>query len=186
MNFIKLKNSKNENLNARLFAFTTENLPNTIFSILGYEFYKNIYLKNNFNKIFYYKKKKQILILVSYIDEKLESDLKIEIIKYFIFHPKKLILLFKNINFFFKLIKYPKNFIQLLHFIVNRTLLININKKARDKKIHQLHQKLINNKYQGVFAIYNNENLSAENYYKKNKFILFSKNLFYSCVTRVY
>lgn len=59
MNFIKLKNSKNENLNKQLFSFTTEKLPNTIFSILGYEFYKNIYLKNNFKKIYYYKKKKK-------------------------------------------------------------------------------------------------------------------------------
>lgn len=186
MNFIKLKNSKNENLNKKLFSFTTEKLPNTIFSILGYEFYKNIYLKNNFKKIYYYKKKKKILILVSYIDKKLESNLKIEIIKYFIFHPKKLILLFKNIYFFFKIIKYPKNYIQLFHFIVDKSSQIKINKKVRDKKIHQLHKKLINNKYLGIFAIFNNENLSAKNYYKKNKFIIFSKNLFYSCVKRVY
>ena len=186
MNFIKLRSFKNENFNRKLYSFTTKYLPHTIFSILGYDFYKNIYLKNNFNNIFFYKYKKKILILVSYIDEKSEFKLKIEIIKYLIFRPRKFILLLKNISYFFKLIKYPKNFIQLLHFIINKSPVIKINKKIRDKKINHLHKKFISDKYQGIFAIYNNENLAANKYYKKNKFIFFNRNLFYSCVTRIF
>ena len=135
---------------------------------------------------FFYKYKKKILILVSYIDEKSEFKLKIEIIKYLILRPRKFILLLKNISYFFKLIKYPKNFIQLLHFIINKSPVIKINKKIRDKKINHLHKKFISDKYQGIFAIYNNENLAANKYYKKNKFIFFNRNLFYSCVTRIF
>ena len=60
MIFQKLINLKNENLNKKIFYFVTKNLKNTIFNFLGYEFYCKIYLKNNYQNIFFYKKKKSI------------------------------------------------------------------------------------------------------------------------------
>jgi hypothetical protein len=60
MIFQKLVNLKNENLNKKIFIFITKNLKNTVFNILGYEFYRKTYLKNNYQNIFFYEKKKQL------------------------------------------------------------------------------------------------------------------------------
>jgi hypothetical protein len=184
MNFQKLVNFKNEKLNKQIFIFITKNLKNTVFNILGYKFFRSIYLKNNYKNIFFYKKKNQLLILISYINLETELKLKKEMIKYFISNPMKFFLLLVNIKFFFKFSKNPKNYIQLLHFIINKSIVPKINKIIRDKKIYELHKKFIKKEHKGIYAVYSNENIAAKKYYKKNNYILYSKNLFFSFVKK--
>ena len=109
MSFKNLNNLKNEDLNKKIYTFITKNLNNSIFNLLGYKFYRNIYLVNNHQNIFFYTIKKKISILISYIDEKSEQKLKKMIFRYLMFRPFKVILLFKNINYFFKSTKSIKN-----------------------------------------------------------------------------
>jgi hypothetical protein len=184
MNFQKLVNLRNEKLNKKIFIFITKNLKNTIFNILGYKFFRNFYLESNYKNIFFYKKKNQLLILISYINPESELKLKTEMIKYFILNPIKIILLLKNIKFLFKYSKNPKNYIQLLHFIINKSVIHKINKIIRDKKINELHKKFIKKKHKGIYAAYSNENIAAKKYYKRNKYILYNKNLFFSFVKK--
>jgi hypothetical protein len=66
MNFQKLVNFKNEKLNKQIFIFITKNLKNTVFNILGYKFFRSIYLKNNYKNIFFYKKKPVINFNILY------------------------------------------------------------------------------------------------------------------------
>ena len=167
MIFQKLINLKNENLNKKIFYFVTKNLKNTIFNFLGYEFYCKIYLKNNYQNIFFYKKKNQLEILISYIDLKTEKKIKKEIIKYLI-----------------KFSKNPNNFIQLLHLIINKSIMTKANKIYRNKQINELHKKFIRNKYKGIYATFDNENIAAKKYYEKNNYILYNKNLFFSFVKK--
>jgi hypothetical protein len=184
MFFQKLINLKNENLNKKIFYFVTKNLKNTIFNFLGYEFYCEIYLKNNYQNIFFYKKKNQLEILISYIDLKTEKKIKKEIIKYLISNPIKIILLLKNIKYFFKFSKNPNNFIQLLHLIINKSIMTKANKIYRNNQINELHKKFIRNKYKGIYATFDNENIAAKKYYEKNNYILYNKNLFFSFVKK--
>lgn len=184
MIFQKLVNLKNENLNKKIFIFVTKNLKNTVFNILGYEFYRKIYLKNNYQNIFFYEKKKQLEILISYINLETEKKIKKEMIKYLISNPIRIILLLQNIKFFFKFSKNPNNYIQLLHLIINKSIITRANKIFRNKKINELHKKFTRNKYKGIYAAFSNENIAAKRYYKKNNYILYSKNLFFSFVKK--
>jgi len=184
MIFQKLVNLRNENLNKKIFIFVAKNLKNTVFNLLGYEFYRKIYLKNNYQNIFFYEKKNQLEILISYINLETEKKIKKEMIKYLMLNPIKIILLLQNIKFFFKFSKNPNNYIQLLHLIINKSIITRANKISRNKKINELHKNFIRNKYKGIYAAFSNENIAAKRYYKKNKYILYSKNLFFSFVKK--
>jgi hypothetical protein len=182
MIFQKLVNLKNENLNKKIFYFIIKNLKNTIFNFLGYEFYRKIFLKNNYQNIFFCKKNTQLEILISYIDIKTEKKIKKEIIKYLMLNPIKIILLLKNVKFFFKFSKNPNNFIQLLHLIINKSIMTRANKIYRNNLINELHKKFLRNKYKGIYASFSNENIAAKRYYEKNNYTLYNKNLFFSFV----
>ena len=128
MHFQKLDNLKNESLNKKIFFFITKNLKDTIFNLFGYKFFRTIYLENNYKNIFFYNKGNQLLILISYINPEFELKLKKQMIKYLLLHPIKIFLLLKNIKFLFKSSKNPKNYIQLLHFIIDKSIITKINK----------------------------------------------------------
>jgi hypothetical protein len=184
MNFQRLRDLKNDDLNKKIFTFITKNIKNTIFDILGYKFYRKIYLVNNYKNIFFYKNKNRLLILISYISSKSELQLKKEIIKYLILNPIKIILFFKNIKFLFKSTKSPKNYIQLLHLIIAKSKMPITDKIFVSQKIHALHKKFISRNYKGIYAAYSNKNIAAKKYYERNKYILYNKNLFFSFVKR--
>ena len=58
------------------------------------------------------------------------------------------------------------------------------DKKKLNKKIENLHMKMIKNKYNGIYALFENKNLVANKYYKKNNFQVFNKNFFYTFVKK--
>jgi hypothetical protein len=184
MNFQRLRNLKNEDLNKKIFTFITKNIKNTIFDILEYKFYRKIYLENNYKNIFFYKKKNKLLILICYINLRSQLELKKEIIKYLIFNPIKIILFLKNIKFLFKSTESPKNYIQLLHLIIKKSRIPITDKIFVSQKIHALHKSFLSNKYKGIYATYSNKNIAAKKYYEKNKYVLYKKNLFFSFVKK--
>ena len=136
------------------------------------------------DKTFYIEYNNKIVSYISYVDTKNESKIKKILIKnisknFF----KNLILVLINFKFFFKLHDQPKKFIQLMHLIIkfnkNKT-----DKKKLNKKIENLHKKIVKNKYEGIYALFENKNLVADKYYKKNNFLVFNKNFFYTFVKK--
>jgi hypothetical protein len=93
-------------------------------------------------------------------------------------------LLILNYQIFFKHHMPPDNYIQLMH------LVIKINKSEKkiksflNKKIEQLNQIVAYKKYNGIYAIYQNDNVIAAKYYSKNNFKIFKKNFFFSFVKK--
>lgn len=177
--FKDIKNKKTK----KIYDFLVENIKNTTFQTFGYNFFLDS-LKINFKKTFYIEYNNKIVSYISYVDTKNESKIKKILIKnisknFF----KNLILVLINFKFFFKLHDQPKKFIQLMHLIIkfnkNKT-----DKKKLNKKIENLHKKIVKNKYEGIYALFENKNLVADKYYKKNNFQVFNKNFFYTFVKK--
>jgi hypothetical protein len=69
-------------------------------------------------------------------------------------------------------------------------LVIKLNKSDNDLKIqlhariNRLHQQVIISKYRGIYAAYDNKNIIASKYYKKNNFKVFKNNFFYTFVKK--
>lgn len=176
-NKITLKKSK------IIFNFLSTNIKNSIFTVLGHKYFLEL-LKINYQNCFYIKKNNKIIAYISYIDNKNEKKMK-KIL--FIFCFKKLInifIIFFNFRFLFKIHLYPQNFIQLLHLVIK---LDKRNNKLRNQlhlKINNLHERVILSKYRGVYSMYENKNIIASKYYKKNKFKIFKSNFFYTFVKK--
>ena len=144
-------------------------------------------LKINFKKTFYIEYNNKIVSYISYVDTKNESKIKKILIKNISKNLfKNLLLVLINFKFFFKLHDQPKKFIQLMHLIIKFDE--NKNKKDKkklNKKIENLHKKMIKNKYNGIYALFENKNLVANKYYKKiiSKFLI--KIFLYFCKKKI-
>ena len=166
------KNQLTKKGTKKIYFFLINNIKNSVFSVFGHDYFLEL-LKFNYQDTFYIKKKGQIVSYISYIDKIKEDKMK-----------KKLIFLIFNYKIFFKIHKPPENYIQLIH------LIIKIKEKERKiklklhKKIENLHQKIVNKRYQGVYAIYENKNIIASKYYRKSNFKIFKKNIFFSFVKK--
>ena len=185
MKFYKFSNKKvlKKNLNKKLFLFLCENIKGSIFQLLGYDFFLNYYLKNNLDYIYISINKSNLVSLVSYITIKKEKELKKNIFFYLLKKPWLILSVFFNISNYFKLIKTPSNYLQLFHLIIIKSKLNKkITKKQKYNFINNLHKKILQKKFKGIYAVHKNNNISASKYYKNNRYILFRKNLFFSVV----
>jgi len=187
MNFLEIKNIKNFKKDYRnIFDFVTLNIPNSIFKLFGFNFFID-FLKINHNNSFYIERNKRIIAYISYIDSLSEKKLKNLIIKFIIKKPFFfLLIVLRNVNFFFKFHKAPKNYLQLMHLIIN---LNDAENNSLRKKIHlkidSLNHKICKfEKFRGIYAMYHRKNNRAANYYKKNNYILYDKNFFFYFVKK--
>jgi len=181
MVFVKIKIKNSAKIYRNIFDFITFNIKNSIFKVLGFNFFMD-FLKINYKNSFYIERNKKIISYVSYIDSFNEKILKNLIIRFIIRKPFFLLLIaLRNINFFFKFHTPPKNYLQLMHLIVD---LKNVKNNSIRKKIH-LKIDLLNNKicklnnFKGIYSMYHKKNKIAGNYYKKNNYILYNKNFFF-------
>ena len=185
MKFKKIK-KKQKNFNKirkEIFLFIVKNINKTIFDVLGYNFFK-IYFDINFNNNYIVFNKSEIVGLVSYISPKKINLLKKKAIFFILKNPFLLFRIIPRLYIFFKTKKNPHNYLQLLHLILNKSILKNTSKKDRDQKINYLHKKITINRYSGIFACYSRDNYAAEKYYKKNKYIIFDQNVFFKFVKK--
>jgi hypothetical protein len=167
-----------------VYFFLVNNIKNSVFSIFGHDYFLDL-LKFNYQETFYIKKNGQIVSYISYINKINESKMKK---KLFFFILKNILfnlpLLIFHYKIFFKIHRPPNNYIQLIHLIIK---IKKTEKKIRlklHKKIENLNQKVVNKGYQGIYAIYENKNVIASKYYKKNNFKIFKKNIFFSFVKK--
>jgi hypothetical protein len=187
MNILKVENNKKfVKIYLKIFCFVISNIKYSIFKELGFNFFSD-FLKINCNNSFYLEYNKKIITYISYIDSNSEKKLKNLIIKFVIRNPFILILiLFRNINFFFKFHNPPKNYLQLMHLVINSK---NLKSNFLTKKVHininRLHNKICKlNNFRGIYAVYHRNNNRANNYYKKNKYILYNQNFFFNFVKK--
>jgi hypothetical protein len=187
MNFLEIKNNKKFKKNYRIFFdFINFNISDSIFKLFGFNFFLD-FLKINQSKSFYIERNKRIIGYISYIDSFSEKKLKNLIIKFIIRKPFFLLLIvLRNLNFFFKFHKPPTNYLQLLHLIINlNDCENNFLRKKIHLKIDSLNKKVCKlNKFKGIYAMYHRKNNRAANYYKKNNYILYNKNFFFYFVKK--
>ena len=176
-NQVTIKESK------KVFNFLSNNIKNSIFVVLGHEYFLEL-LKINYQNCFYIKKNNKIVSYISYINNEKEEKMKKILIKFLFKKFINIFLIIFNFKFFFKIHSPPANFIQLVH------LVIKLNKSDNDLKIqlhariNRLHQQVIISKYRGIYAAYDNKNIIASKYYKKNNFKVFKNNFFYTFVKK--
>ena len=185
LKIFKLKKSQLTKKSTKsIYFFLINNIKNSVFSLFGHDYFLEL-LKFNYKNTFYIKKKGQIVSYISYIEkideEKMKKKLLIFIFKNILFNLPILIL---NYKMFFKIHQPPKNYIQLIHLIIKIKEKEKKIKLKLHKKIENLHKKIINKKYQGIYAIYENKNVIASKYYRKSNFKIFKKNIFFSFVKK--
>ena len=168
-----------------IYNYLIKNIKNTTFEAFGYNFFLES-LKINYKDSFYIEYKNKIVSYISYINIENEKKLQNILIKELIKNPlRSFFRVLFNFKFFFKIHKKPKRYIQLLHLIIKFDFKKNQNEKIKlNKEIDKLHKKITKSKYKGIYASFENKNLCATKYYKKNNYKIFYKNYFYSFVKK--
>ncbi len=168
----------------KIYFFLISNIKNSVFSVFGHDYFLEL-LKSNYQHTFYIKKKGQIVSYISYMDkineDKMKKKLIFLIFKNILSNLPKLIF---NYKIFFKIHESPENYIQLIHLIIKLKKREGKIKLNLHKKIENLHQKVVNKRYRGVYAIYENKNIIANKFYRKSNFKIFKKNIFFSFVKK--
>tara|TARA_B100000579_G_scaffold434070_1_gene454145 strand:- start:73 stop:639 length:567 start_codon:yes stop_codon:yes gene_type:complete len=183
INRIASNQKNNHILKNEIFQFIKKNIKYSIFKDLDFSFF-NFYFEINYKNIFIIKNNKKIIGLISYINEKNQKILKKQIISNIIKKPFSFFKIILSINYYFKSTNPPKNYLQLMHLILDKRILKITKKVNRDKKINELHKKVSSNKFKGIYASYRKNNLSAAMYYEKNNFKIFEKNPYFCFVKK--
>ena len=176
-NQVTIKESK------KVFNFLSNNIKNSIFVVLGHEYFLEL-LKINYQNCFYIKKNNKIVSYISYINNEKEEKMKKILIKFLFKKFINIFLIIFNFKFFFKIHSPPTNFIQLVHLVIKLNKGDNNLKIQLHARINRLHQQVIISKYRGIYAAYDNKNIIASKYYKKNNFKVFKNNFFYTFVKK--
>ena len=181
MNFLKIKNKKNKSI----YNFLISKIDGTIFKYFGLEFFLD-FLKINHGKNFYIESNKQIIAYISYISSSEEKNLKNLIIKFIVRKPFILLIILQNIKFFFKFHNPPKNYLQLIHLVIDHNNIKNsLVKKKIKQKINNLNYKICKfYNFKGIYAMYDRKNKYAAGYYKKENYILYDKNFFFNFIKK--
>lgn len=179
------KNEINKKISREIYNFLIMNIKNSVFRIFGYNYFLE-FLKINHKNVYLIKKNNKIVSYISYINQKNELRMKklliLNLKRDFI---KNFYLILFNIKFLFKIHSSPNNFIQLMHLIINLKGNENYTTKLLiHHKINNLHKKVVGSKYSGVYAMFENSNLIASKYYKKNFFRVFKNNFYYTFVKK--
>ena len=180
----KLGKKLTKNKINNIYLFLNENIKGSVFTIFGLNYFLKL-LQINYQYSFYITHKKKIVSYVAYINKKNEIIMKK---KLFLIILKNFIIFFPilviNYKFFFKIHQPPQGYIQLIHLIIK---LEKRNKKLKShlhKKVEYLNKKVSYKKYKGIYAIYENKNIVASKYYKKNNYKIFKKNIFFTFVKK--
>lgn len=178
INFSKLNSKNKKTIKKKIYHLIRKKIKLSIFSILNFKEFEQIYF--NINKDFIYIDivNKKINCLLTYLPNKNEKIFKDYLLSILFKKPVKFLIFFLSPSNLFKRIKPPIKYLQLFH-IINVNL-INIKKKKKYNLINNLHRKVVNAKYKGVYVLYRNTNLIAKKYYLNNNFKIYKKNLFYS------
>ena len=173
------KKNINEPKIKEAFNFLTKNMKQSIFEILGYNFFKKyiIYKKNC--DIFYVTQNNQGIFFVSYLPIEKQKKLYLPILINLIFHPAK-IFKFLASRPFSKHFDYDSDCVQCLHFVCDIKAMIenDISVDVRNKFADNIHYNYLDrNNYKALVATVFNENHMARAYFTQNQgWKIYNKN----------
>ena len=165
----------------KIFNLIINNIPRSIFFILGFLFFKKIFEKKLIN-VYLVKRKKKIASIITTISINNYLLLKKEILNYLIKNP--LIIIF-NLKFLIstitrnenKIFSNKKNYLHLLHLVIFKKKFNNISLKSKDKLINFFLKIILEiNSAKVFFLCYERSNLKAHEYYKRNKYKIYRQN----------
>ena len=178
LNFSQLSFKKKIIIKKKIYNLIIEKMNTSIFTFFNFKEFKKIYFNKNKKFIYINIVNKDINCLLTYLPEKNQKILKDNILYVLFCNPLKFFNFFLNPLNLFKNLKAPIDYLQLFHII--NTNLINIKKKKKYNSINNVHKKVVNDKYKGVYVIYRNTNIAARKYYFNNNFKIYKKNLFFT------
>lgn len=168
--------------NKNIYNLIIKNIPNSIFSILDFQFLKQI-VKLKIIKLYLVKNKGKISSIITTVSIKNYNNLKNRIFIYLLFRPIKLL---NNIFFLFKIINRDSNeinyinqkkYLHLLHLIIFKKCFNKINLKEKDLIISFFFKKIIRkNNANYLYLCYEKNNYKAHKFYKRNKFVIYKRN----------
>lgn len=183
MVFYKLnKKIINKNISDKIYLLLKNKLKGSIFNVMNSHFFFNKFLKKNLKNVYIQKKNKEVVGFISFINKKNKNKLRKNVIIFFIKNFFLILKLIKNIKFLFKYDILDNSNIELFHLILSNSNNKKIEKYKTLNKIFKINSGL--NKT--LVATYENKNVKAMKFYKKNFFKIKSKNLFYTCVEKKY
>ena len=155
-----------------------ENISDSIFIVLGLDFFKSLVINKNIY-IYCIKNKKKISAIITVIDYRNYKFINKIVIKHLLLNPIKLILNFFNL---FKTgkkssnIKIDRAHLHLLHLVIFKQDFKKISLKKKDLLFDIFFKKILkNHKSKVLFLCFNNKNTKAKNYYRRNRFKKFHK-----------
>ncbi len=168
---------ENENLK-RNFQIICDNLPESSFKILGYDFFKKM-AEKEIIKVYCINVDNELASVISVINYKNYNLINRLILRHLILKPQILI---SNI---FKLFKsslksskanIQSNYLHLLHLVIFKEKFKNYSIEEKDKIFDNFYKKILHKHEADTFFLcFNKSNLKALNYYERNNFKIFHK-----------
>jgi len=169
-----------KNNSSKYYELLKKKLPQSIFCILGINFFNKM-VERDLISLFIIKNKNKIAGIITVIKWINYQKLKKKILFFIITHPHYLIF---NIIFFIHCLKRDtnksvnnKNHLHLLHLILIKKNFMNMSLNKKDKMINSYFKKitkLFDAKM--LYLCYERNNQKASKFYKRNKFITFQKS----------
>ncbi len=168
--------------NKKIFKLITKNIPNSIFTILDFSFFKEMVNKKIID-LYIIKKNKKISSIITVTSFKNYQKLKRNIINYLFLNPLKV---FKNIPFFLRSVSRDsnevkilnkKNYLHLLHLIIFKYQFKSIKIKLKDEILNFFFTQIVKiNNAKSFYLCYEYNNIKAHKFYKRNKFLIYKRN----------
>jgi hypothetical protein len=162
-----------------IYKIICKKIPGSIFSKLGYMFFKNL-IKKKIIKCYYLCKQNQCVSIITIVEHKNFNNISKEILFFLLFNPKILILnIFHFINNFKKRIKsnFNHNNLHLLHLIIFKKYFSKTKLIFKDNFFNLIFIKILKeNNANSFFLCFEKNNLAAQRFYLRNKFRIYDEN----------
>ena len=176
MSYVIRKEKKNLKKNYEIIC---TQISTSIFSILGFNFFKKM-IKNNIIHLYNIKKKGEICSIITVIKFNDYKSINKKIFFHLIKNP---FILLQNIFYLIKSLNknsdlnINKDYLHLLHLIIFSKKFKNISIKKKDVILNNFFKKILKiHKAEFIFLCFEKKNSRAMRYYRRNKFKIFNKN----------
>ena len=182
-NFLFAK--RNHNLYS-VYKIICRQIPGSIFTKLGYIFFKNL-IRKKIIKCYYLCKQNQCVSIITIVERKNFNNISKEILFFLFFNPKILIFnIFYFINNFFKKsIKsnFNHNNLHLLHLVIFKKYFYKTKLIIKDNFFNSIFIRILKeNNANSFFLCFEKNNFAAQRFYLRNKFRIYNKkdNIIYA------
>ena len=175
---------KTKNNLENIYKIICENIVDSIFLDLGFDFFRNLVL-NKIIHVYSIKNKSKISAILTVIKYKDYKSINKIVITYLIFHPIKFLIAFLKLLKAFKKssdFEISYTYLHLLHLVIFKNDFRKITLKKKDLLFNKFFKKILNeHKSKVLFLCFNKKNIKAKKFYTRNEFKSFYKikDIFY-------